>query len=138
MRAARHDRGAMSLELALVVPVLLGVLVLVVAYGRQAQVTGLLQAAARDGARTATLARSFPEAQVRVGAVVRDTVASGPATCRDSVGWDLGDRAGFVPGAPVTVRVWCTRTLSDVGLPLPADVMTRTFTSTLDPYRGVR
>ncbi len=74
----RGDRGATALELVIVVPALLAVLALLVAHGRQAQVTGLLQAAARDGARSATLSRSYPEADVRVGQVVRDTLADAP------------------------------------------------------------
>ncbi len=134
----RGDRGATALELVIAVPALLAVLALLVAYGRQAQVTGLLQAAARDGARSATLSRSYAEADVRVGQVVRDTLARAPASCRESLGWDVGPPAGFEAGAQVTVRVWCTRTLTDVGLPLPAAVIERSFSSPLDPYRGTR
>jgi Flp pilus assembly protein TadG len=128
----------MALELVLVVPVLLAVLALLLAFGRQAQVTGLLQAAARDGARAATLSRSYDEALERVADVARATLAGGPSTCRSSLGWDVGPRASFAAGNAVTVRVWCTRTLTDVGLPLPGAVVTRTFTSALDPYRGTR
>ncbi len=137
MTAAR-DRGAVSLELVIVVPVLLMVLSLLLAHGRQAQVGNLLQAAARDGARAATLSRTYAEADVRVGEVLQDTLTAGPPSCRDSSGWDVGDPAAFVAGAQVTVRVWCTRTLTDVGLPWPSAVMTRSFTSPLDPYRGTR
>ena len=133
-----RDRGAMSVELVVVVPVLLLVLALLLAHGRQAQVTGLLQAAARDGARTATLSRTWDEADARVGALVRDTLATGPATCAGSSGWDLGPPAAFRAGGRVTVRVWCERTLTDVGLPWPSAVVTRQFTSPLDPYRGTR
>lgn len=133
-----RDAGATSLELVLVVPALLAVLALLLAYGRQAQVNGLLQAAARDGARVATLSRTQAQADERIAAVVRDTLASGPASCRDSAGYELTAAGGFTAGNDVTVRVWCTRTLTDVGLPLPAAVLSRSFTSPLDPYRGVR
>jgi Flp pilus assembly protein TadG len=137
-RPTRRERGSTSLELVLVVPALLAVLALLLAYGRQAQVSGLLENAARDGARTATLARSYAEADLRVRAVVRDVLVAAPASCRDSAGSSVGDPAAFVAGRPVTVRVWCSRELADVGLPLPAVVVTRSFTSPLDPYRGTR
>lgn len=144
MRARRHDRrddrdrGATSLELVVVVPVLLSVLALLFAYGRQAQVSGALQAAARDGARTASLSRSYAEADARVGDVVRSTLRGTPSSCQSTAGWSVGDPVDFVAGNSVTVRVWCTRSVADLGLPLPSAVLTRSFTSTLDPYRGTR
>jgi hypothetical protein len=136
--SAARDRGAVSLELVIVVPVLLMVLSLLLAHGRQAQVGNLLQAAARDGARAATLSRSFAQADARVGRILQETLSAGPASCRESSGWDLGDPGDFTAGRQVTLRVWCTRTLTDVGLPWPSAVMTRSFTSPLDPYRGTR
>lgn len=138
MTRGRREAGSTSLELVLVVPALLAVLALLLAYGRAAQVSGLLANAARDGARTATLSRTYAEADQRVAAIVRDTLLAAPPSCRDSAGFSVGDPAAFVAGAPVTVRVWCDRELADVGFPLPATVVTRSFTSPLDPYRGTR
>ena len=52
----------------------------------------------------------------------------------------LGGAAGFEAGEPITVEVSCTINYRDLGLlGLDKDVtVTRTFTSTLDPFRGVR
>ncbi len=128
----------MSLELVIVVPALLAVLALLLASARQVHVSGLLETAARDGSRAATRSRTLVAADQQVRLIVQQTLAEAPASCRDSAGWSVDDPAGFVPGSYVTVRVWCTRTMTDLGLPLPSTVMTRSFTSPLDPYRGTR
>jgi Flp pilus assembly protein TadG len=128
----------MAVELAVIAPLLLALIALILGYGRQAQVSGLLETAARDGARAATQARSHTEARARVAAVVADTLAAAPPSCRTSAEVSVGDPAGFAAGGTVTVRVSCQRSFVDVGLPLPSTVVTRSFTSPLDPYRGVR
>ncbi len=136
--AGRADAGAISLELVIIAPLLLGIVVLMLAYGRQAQVSGLVESAARDGARTATQARTYDEALSQVDEVVADTLSGGPASCSGSARVSLGSRAAFIPGAQVTVVVSCPLDFAEVGLPLPTRRLARSFTSTLDPYRGVR
>lgn len=132
------DAGSIALELAIIAPVLVALTVLALGYGRQSQVNGLVEAAARDAARSATQARTFPEAQQRVELVVQDTLRAAPASCRDSAASDLGSPVAFIAGAEVTVRVSCDLSFTDIGLPLPTQRLVRTFTSRLDPYRGVR
>lgn len=138
-RGRRAELGAMSLELVIIVPVLLSVLVLLLAYGRQAQVGGLLETAARDGARAATRARSYADAGTVAKTVVDQTLASAPASCRSTAQVQvLPGAADFQAGRDITVQVSCERNLAEIGLPVPSVTMTRSFTSPLDPYRGVR
>lgn len=142
MTRRRHvgapDAGAISLELVIIAPLLLSIVVLMLAYGRQAQVSGLVETAARDGARTATQARTYDEAVLAVDGVVADTLAGGPASCSSKAQVSLGGRAAFLAGAQVTVVVSCPLDFAEIGLPLPTHRLSRSFTSTLDPYRGVR
>lgn len=138
MTGARAERGAVSLELVIIAPLLISIVVLMLGYGRQAQVSGLVESAARDGARVATQARTFDDARTEVDLVVADTLLAAPASCASSARSSLGDRAGFIAGAQVSVEVSCELSFGDIGLPLPTRRLSRSFTSTLDPYRGVR
>lgn len=133
-----HDAGAISLELVIIAPLLISIVVLMLGYGRQAQVVGLVETAARDGARTATQARSYDDARDGVARVVADTLRAAPTSCSSTARSSVGDRAGFIAGSQVTVSVSCVLAFGDIGLPLPGHRLTRSFTSTLDPYRGVR
>jgi hypothetical protein len=132
------DGGSIALELAIIAPMLIGIILLMLAYGRQPLVRVLGPAAAPPAARAATHARSFDDAQDRVEAAVEDNLWGAPPTCRESSGFTMGDRAAFMAGAVITVEVWCDVSFADVGLPLATQRLTRSFTSRLDPYRGVR
>lgn len=137
--ADARDAGSISLELVIIAPMLFALLVLMLGYGRHAQVNGLVEAAARDGARVATQSRTYEEAQTRIQQVVADTLLAAPASCRTSATQSvLGGQSEFAAGRPVTVQVQCDLSFSDIGLPLPTQQLTRTFTSSLDPYRGTR
>jgi Flp pilus assembly protein TadG len=134
----RDESGSLAVEMAMVTPGLLLIFALIFAYGRAGQVNGTLESGTRDAARSATLARSYDEALDRAGAVLLDAIANTPQSCQDSVDLDIvGD---YEPGAPITVRARCTYDLSDLGLPgAPGDITAESsFTSMLDPYRGVQ
>lgn len=127
----------MALELAIVAPALLAMFALILSYGRYAQVTGLVETAARDGARAATQSRSLAEAQQRLNTVVTYTLRGTVASCRDSATDRIdGD---FQPGDDVTVTVTCTVDYADLGMwGVPGQTtVRRSFVSPLDPYRGV-
>jgi Flp pilus assembly protein TadG len=129
----------MAMEVAVLAPALLGLLALVLSFGRFASVTGLLEAASRDGARAATQSHSLSDAQDRVTTIISDTLAGAPRSCRDSA---QGEVVGgtFEPGRNVTVEVRCTVTFSDLGawgVPGTTTVVRR-FSSPLDPNQGVR
>jgi hypothetical protein len=103
-----------------------------------------MESGARDAARSATIARSMAEARDRAQRVVGDALAAAPASCRDHPrvkvsGGDPAHPDAFVPGGAIRVEVSCTYDVSDLGLPgAPGRLTARSsFTSMLDPYRGV-
>ena len=140
MRAPRDaERGDAALELIILAPVLLALIALVIAAGRISVARGSVDAAARDAARQASLARSPGQARIAAelsaqAALRQDGLDCTPAVSVDTVGFS-------VPvGQPAQVRatVSCQVPLSDLVVPgLPGSVtLTYTFTSPLDPYRG--
>jgi Flp pilus assembly protein TadG len=135
----RGDRGALSLELAILGPALLMVLALVIAAGRIYLSGSSVDDAARDAARAASLQSSPVAAQGTAEQVADQTLASEGLHCTSTT--VTVPTAGFtVPlGQPasVTVTVSCRAALSDIGLPgLPGSkLLTSSFTSSLDPYR---
>ena len=133
----RDETGSLAVEMAMVAPSLLLIFALIFAYGRAGQVNGTLESGTRDAARSATLARSYDEALDRANSVLLDAIANTPQSCQNSMNLDIvGD---YEPGEPITVRATCTYGLSDLGLPgAPGDLTAESsFTSMLDPYRGV-
>jgi hypothetical protein len=123
--------------MAVIIPSILLIFGLIYAYGRAATVNGTLESGTRDAARSATIARSYDEAQDRAREVLREAILELPRSCQQSVSVQVSDT--FEPGEPVTVEVECTYALSDLGLPgAPGDLTARSsFTSMLDPNRGV-
>jgi Flp pilus assembly protein TadG len=141
----RHadERGSLAVEMAIIIPSLLLIFALIFAYGRAASVNGNLESATRDAARAATLARSYDDARQRVDQVLTEGLAGAPPSCRATLQWanePQSFRPGdFQPGNPITVQATCAYSLSDLGLPgAPGTVHpVSSFTSMLDPYRGV-
>ena len=133
----RDERGSLAVEMAIIVPSLLLIFGLIYAYGRAAGVNGTLEAGTRDAARSATIARSYDEAQQRARNVVRTAIADLPKSCRDSVRVEVSPN--FFPGEPITVDATCDYKMSDLGLPgVGGDITARSsFTSMLDPHRGI-
>jgi Flp pilus assembly protein TadG len=128
--------GSLSVELAVLAPVLVLFAVLMAAVGRvetaQAQVAG----AARAGAEAAAEAADPGQAVIAARAAVTGSLSPG-GLCRQrrltvSV-------AGFVAGGQVTVGLACTVRLADLGVPgLPGTVvLAHRVTAPIDPYRVV-
>jgi Flp pilus assembly protein TadG len=136
-RCASTDAGSLSVELVIAVPLLLLVLSLVFAYGRIAQVTGSVEAGARDAARLATQARTSDDARSAAEATLQELAASSGGPCRD-IQVDV-EPVEFAPDVSVTVTVDCDYSLADLGLPgVPGTLHAGAlFTSPLDPNRGV-
>ena len=138
---ASSDRGSEAVELAILIPIVLVVIALLVAFARIAlagdRISGVAGAAARD----ASLARSAADAQqaARTGATA--ALASARLHCT-RIRVDV-NTAGFAasPGTAsvVTVNVYCAVTLSDLGVPgLPGSkTLHDVATSPLDPARDV-
>jgi hypothetical protein len=133
----RTEAGSLAVEMAMVAPGLLLIFGLIFAYGRAAQVNGTLESGTRDAARSATVARSYHDALERANAVLLDAMKDAPQSCQNSL--DLKITGDYLPGEPVTVSAHCTYDLSDLGLPGAPGTLTAesSFTSMLDPYRGL-
>jgi hypothetical protein len=80
----------------------------------------------------------LPEAQSRVDTAVSTTMNQAIKSCKTTASGSI--TTGFVAGSPLSVEVTCTINYRDLGLlGLGGDTtITKRFTSSLDPYRGVR
>lgn len=134
----RGESGSLAIEMAMVAPGLLLIFGLIFAYGRAAQVNGTIESGTRDAARSVTMARSYEDALDRAHAVLLDALKDAPQSCQDSL--TLKVTGKYEPGEAVTVTSHCTYDLSDLGLPGAPGTLTAesSFTSMLDPYRGLQ
>ena len=110
------------------------IVMIAVAGGRLVSAEGMVQAAARDAARAASIERSAGEADA---AARRSLAAADTANAQCSGGVDVG---GFGRGGTVTATVSCRVELSDLGLVfLPgATTVTASSTAPVDTWRGTR
>ena len=135
----RADDGNAALEIAILAPVLLGLLALVIAAGRTAIAQSAVNAAARDAARQASISLTPTAAQAAAQASARAALRSDGLDCMPVVVTDTS-QFGIPPGHPAAVAatVSCTVALSDLALPgLPGTVrLQAVFTSPLDIYRS--
>ncbi|MGW2016832.1 TadE/TadG family type IV pilus assembly protein [Streptomyces sp. NPDC001927] len=138
--ALRRDQGSYALETAVLAPVMIGLLLLMIAFGRVTDADGAVDSAARAAARAASLERDAGTAQARAQAAADRSLAGEGITCQNST--VVIDTAGYALDlgveASVTATIACTANLSDIGLPgLPgAKTLTASWTSPLDTYRG--
>jgi hypothetical protein len=134
------EAGSAALEIVVLAPVLILLICFMIAAGRVAIAHGSIDAAARDAARQASLARS-PEQALAALSTARTELAAEGLSCIPSINHADLDRAFAVPlGQPsnVTITVRCSVSLSGLllkGLPGHVPVQA-SFTSPLDPYRG--
>jgi Flp pilus assembly protein TadG len=138
--ADRDERGAVTVELVIIVPALIIMLGLLIAGGRIWFAKSTVAQAAQAAARAATLERTAGAAGVAGRDAARSSLATGGLDCADrSTSIDTSGFAVSV-GAPATVRatVSCTVTFGDVLLPgIPGSMtVTRTEASALDTYRA--
>ncbi len=134
----RTERGTMALEMAILAPLLLILFMFLLACGRYFQTSSQLENAARDGARAASQARSLPLAQDAIDKAVSRTMDQSVESCKASAAGSI--TSAFAAGSPLSVEVTCTINYRDLGLlGLGGDTkITKKFSSSLDPYRGVR
>lgn len=118
-------------------PLLLVLLLLVVAGGRIMVARGDIDAAARDGARAATLARTVQQANADATAAIDETLSGGNIRCKNP-SHDVAV-GSLQPGSTVTVTVRCDVSFADLSLlPLPASrTLTAQFEEVVDSYRQV-
>jgi Flp pilus assembly protein TadG len=133
----RTQDGSLAIEMAMLAPSLLVIFALIFVYGRAAQVNGTLESGTRAAARSVTLARSYDEAVDSAKAVLIEAMKDAPMSCQNSL--NVRIVGTYEAGEPVTVDADCTYDISDLGLPgAPGDITTSSsFTSMLDPYRGL-
>ena len=134
IEAAGSERGTMSIEMVVLVPVLLLITMVAVAGGRIVSAQGLVEAASRDAARAASMERSVGAAST---AANRSLSQADTANASCSAGVDVG---GFRRGGAVTVSVSCRVKLSDLGLVfLPGTTVVKAESSApVDQWRGTR
>jgi Flp pilus assembly protein TadG len=134
------ERGSAAIETTIGVPAFLLFVALIIGAGRIAIARQAVEAAATEGARSASIARTQPVADHDAATSAAATLANQQLQCATTR--VLVDTSGFAKpvGTPaaVTVTVTCVVNLSDVAIPgLPGTLpITATMTSPLDTYRG--
>lgn len=136
-RRAQGERGdAGPLEVAILMPVLLLLFALVIAFGRATTAGTDVEHAARVGARAAAAAQSMGGAQQRAQTVVVESLRDSGLACVErsvSVGGSLQ------PGGRVSVTVTCVASMADLagfGLVPGARTLSATASEVVDVIRG--
>jgi len=137
---SRSERGSAAIETAIGVPAFLLFIALIIGAGRIAIARQSVEAAAAEGARSASIARTQSTADHDAITSAAATLANQQLKCVTTR--VVVDTSGFAKpvGTPATVSVTvtCTVNLSDIAIPgLPGALpITETMTSPLDTYRG--
>ena len=140
-RGCCDDRGSDSVELAILLPVGILILALIVVGARIALAGDRISGVAGIAARDASIARSAADAQSIATTSATDALNSDDVHCIN-VRVEV-DTSGFdaPPGtnASITVNVWCTVDLSDIGVAgMPGSkTLHDVATSPLDPARDL-
>lgn len=131
VRAHASDSGSMAVEIVVLVPVMLAMLFLVVAFGRYVSAEGEAQAIARDAVRAASLERDQVSAATAAQQVAAAAVPSS-LTCRPAT-----LTGAFAPGAVLNVNLECTVSFDELGfIGLPGTARIEASSSApLDVYR---
>jgi len=137
-RLAPRDRGSVTTEMVLVVPIAIALLCLVALVGRTTTTRQVLDGAARDASRAASQQRDPTSARLAALDSATSTITQSGLRCA-STSIEL-DTDRFAPGGQVTAHVACEVNLSDLGLlGLPGSRrVTAAATSVLDTYRATR
>lgn len=134
-RGSGEGGDAGPLELVMLMPALLLLFALVIAFGRTGAATSDVEHAARVGARAAAGAQTFGGAEARARAVVAESLQGSGLSCVDS---DVGVSGDISPGGQMTVTVGCVVYLGDVvqfGVP-GSRTLRATATEQVDVVRG--
>lgn len=132
----RGEAGAVSTELAVLTPLLIGFMLFAVYAGRIAQAEGDVAHAAQEAARAASLTGNPADAETAAGETAAANIAHGHMACRRLE--VTVDTTNFTAGGRVAVTVGCEASFAD--LALLAVPGSRTFTATavevIDTYRA--
>ncbi|MFE4258250.1 TadE/TadG family type IV pilus assembly protein [Streptomyces sp. NPDC056883] len=136
----RGDRGSYSVETVILAPAIIGLMLLMIAFGRVTDASGAVESAARAAARAASLERDAGTAQAAgSAAAARSLTGEGIRCASSSVSVDTsGYSLDLGQDATVRVTVSCTAPLGEIGLPgLPGSrTLQSSWTSPIDSYRG--
>lgn len=136
-RRWRDERGDSGpLEAVILIPVLLALFALLMAFGRTTTAGNDVEHAARVGARAATGAQTMGGATGRAQTVVQQSLANSGLSCTSHA---IGVSGAMRPGGRVTVSVSCVVDLGDVTDlgPIPGSRTLRaTATEIIDVKRG--
>jgi hypothetical protein len=135
------DRGVVTTELVIVMPVLICFLFLVIAAGRLTDAKSDVVGAASDAARVASLQQSAGAARAQAQAAATDTVSGENLNCRGGpqVDTEFLPSGEFERGATVHVEVTCTvdtRDLTFIGLPLSVTLFEEAW-EPIDAHRSL-
>jgi Flp pilus assembly protein TadG len=138
VRRAQNSQGSVTIELVILSPVLIALLLFVVGLGRLAAARSDVDAAARDAARAASLARTTDDAERAGVAAAKTTINEGGVTCR-RLFVDI-DRASFTADGVVRANVTCLVEIESLtGLHVPGlQTVSASFAEPIDRFRGVR
>ena len=138
--AARRARGeagdAGPLEAAILIPVVLLLFALVIAFGRATTADTDVEHAARVGARAAAAAQSMGGAQQRAHTVVVRSLSDSGLACADR---EIAVGGSLQPGGRVSVTVTCVASMADLsgfGLLPGRRTLSATASEVIDVVRG--
>ncbi|WP_238146583.1 TadE family protein [Ornithinimicrobium murale] len=139
-RQGHADRGAVSVELVILAPVLLVFVLMVIFAGRWAIAQQAVASAAADAARSASLARSAGDAAGSASSAGYASLDNQDLRCQNQEVAVDTSQFNLPPGIPaqVSVTVTCVVDMSDLVIPgTPGSrTLTATMTSPLDTYRS--
>jgi hypothetical protein len=149
-RSASTDRGSLSFELAILLPVFVLMGSVAIMFGRETLAQTAVDLAAQDAARTASLQRSYAAAVTAATKAATDTLNEHSTSCENLV-VDLRppdpvthlvppDPFNVPVGQPatITVRISCDVSIADLAIvPVPHTTveLSSYFSSPLDVYR---
>ena len=136
MRRVEGDQGAFAaLELVIIVPFVIVMLLIVVAFGRVSRGRQLVDQAAQAASRAASLSESPMSATKAAKDAAMQTLSGGGLSCA-SLSLEL-DTSQFHAGGKVIARVTCRADLSGLAMAgVPGAVtLTSSSTSPLETYR---
>lgn len=136
--ARRSEQGSAAAEMAIITTPIVLLLLFIVAGGRYVTAQAEVDAAARDGARAASVARTSETANTAARDAAAASLEHDGLACRS---FDIViDTTNFDAGGTVVAEVRCTVSLADVSLlRLPsARTITSRFVAPVDTFRGLR
>ena len=132
----RSDRGAVSTELAVLTPLLIGFMLFAVYAGRVAQTQGDVTHAAYEAARSASLTGHPAAAETAAHQTASDNIVEGGVGCLDLT--VTVDTSMFTAGGRVGVTVTCDASFADLTmLAVPGSrIFTATAVEVIDTHRA--